>query len=330
MEEDEEDKKSASRQQQGIYCKKANANIFSNIYGYPYEDKNLCINFARIDDISSNNIITFVSFIKRQFCAHKRNVYLLNLHRDIFNKMYLGEKISMLKEDVNMVSIMLGTSRRVLTYSELTKKSMEIFENKLTKSIIDCTVDLTHDDEQHTSVPVYLSKYINVKDLAESNPRFFRFGVYCLGMKLIEQNILSQDYTRNVDMCLFFHTMNGGFISTQLAQLFNIDMIYLDHLGPMENVHRKHFEKSIWDNKNYVIVSDVICLGGEVGRARTIIEYFGGKVSAELCVVDIKTIYRRPKNRISLYTISKEQNLIGYQIKTDLCDICEKENGCDK
>lgn len=85
------------------------------------------------------------------------------------------------------------------------------------------------------------------------------------------------------------------------------------------------FRKSIRDNRNYIIVSDVICLGGEVGRARTIIEYCGGKILGEICLVDIKTIKNRDvANRISLYTVSNECNKIGYTIKTDLCDVCRE------
>lgn len=331
MEEDEENIKNISRQQQGMYCKKANADIFTHIYEYAYEDKNLCIDFNIIEDVFENNLILLVSFIKRQFCAKNRNVYLLNLNKNIYGKMNLGDTCQIIQETDNILSVKLGTARDVMTYSEILNKPRQLFEDKLEKIINECTVELLQEDEVHTSVPVYLSKYINIKKMAESNSRFFRLGIYYLALKLLNQGVLKQDYIYNRDMSLFFHTINGGFIATQLAQLFNIDMVYLDHLGPLENVHRKHFEKSILDSKNYIIVSDVICLGGEVGRAKTIIEYCGGSVSGEVCIVDIKTIENKSMdNRTSLYTVSKEQNSIGYLIRTDLCYECKKEDACDK
>ena len=331
MEEDEEGVKNISRQHQGMYCKKANADIFNQIYKYSFEEKNLCIDFDMIEDVFGNNLILLVSFIKRQFCAQNRNVYLLNLQKNIYNKMNLGEGSQIIQDNNNVISVKLGTGREAMVYSEILGKLRQIFETKLEKIIKQCTIELSRDDEQHTSVPVYLSKYINIKEIAENHPSFFRLGIYYLGLKLMQEGVLAKEYTYNRDVSLFFHTINGGFIATQLAQLFSIDMVYLDHLGPMENVHRKHFEKSILDSKNYIIVSDVICLGGEVGRARTIIEYCGGKVNGEVCIVDIKTIGCKQTNkRISLYTVSKEQNSIGYLIKTDLCYICEKENVCGK
>ena len=43
-------------------------------------------------------------------------------------------------------------------------------------------------------------------------------------------------------------------------------------------------------------------------------------------LVDIKTIQsERLTSRISLYTVSNKCNKIGYTIRTDLCDMCGKE-----
>lgn len=329
-EDDEEGTKNVSYQEQGIYCKKANADIFHYIKQYTYEDKNLCMDFNMIEDVFVNNLITLISFVKKQFCMRNRNVYLLNLKKHIFNKMELKETIQIIQEDENTISVKMGSARDSERYSEIVNKPIKLFEDKLEKTIRKCTVPLSKDDEPHTSVPVYLSQYINIKEMVEKDSQTFRLGIYYLGLKLIQAKILTREYVNNRDINVFFHTINGGFIATQLAQLFSIDMVYLDHLGPVENVHRKHFEKSISDSKSYIVVSDVICLGGEVGRAKTIIEYCGGKISGEVCIVDIKTIEREQKsNRVSLYTVSKEHNCIGYSIKTDLCFGCEVRK-CDK
>lgn len=331
MEEDDNEIKNISRQHQGMYCKKVNADIFNHIYEYIYEDKNLCIDFNYIEDVFGNNLISLVSFIKKQFCTKNKNVYLLNLSKNIFNKMNLRDGYQVILENDITMSVKLGTARDEMSISEIISKPRQLFDDKLIKIIGECTIELSPDEGMHTSVPVYLSKYINIKKMAENNPRFFRLGIYYLGLQLMNQNVLEREYIRNKEISLFFHTINGGFIATQLAQLFYIDMVYLDHLGPLENVHRKHFEKSILDSKNYIIVSDVICLGGEVGRAKTIIEYCGGRVCGEVCIVDIRTIEKKMiNNRISLYTVSKERNSIGYSIRTELCYECTKEGDCGK
>ncbi|MBQ8804691.1 MAG: hypothetical protein IJZ53_13770 [Tyzzerella sp.] len=323
--------KNTSRQKQGIYCRKINADIFEHIYSYPYENKSICIDFKKIEEITENNLVAFVTFIKKQFCAKGKNVYLLNVQKNILEKMNWGDKFQILEETDCIVSGRIGRGKATPQYDQLICEAEEAFREEFGRVVSECTDELNNTNEQHTSVPVYLSKYIDIKKMAESNAGFFRLCIYYLALQMMDKNIIKQECNQNKDISLFFHTMNGGYIAAQLAQLFNVDMVYLDHLGPLGSVHRKHFEKSIADDKNYIIVSDVICLGGEVGRARTIIEYCGGRVGGETCVVDIKTVQNREvDNRASLYTVSKTNNKIDYKIKTDLCAGCEMEGKCNE
>lgn len=316
---------SDARNIKGIYCKKLNADILKNIYDYIYEDKDICIDFERIEEISENNLLGFVSFIKKEFCSKNKSVYFLNLNKKIYDNMNISDIFCAIEDDKEHISGKIGKRENVDTYINLMKRKARLFEEKVENIIIAATEPYAN--EQHTSVPVYLSKYINVKKMIESNSRFIRLAIYYLALKMIDRGIISNNPLENNNLSLFFHTINGGYIATQLAGLFHIDFVYLDHLGPIESVHRKHFEKSIRDNRNYIIISDVICLGGEVGRAKTIIEYCGGKVRGEVSFVDIKSIQsEKLDDRISLYTISKECNRIGYTIKTDLCEMCERRN----
>lgn len=230
-----------------------------------------------------------------------------------------------IKQTGDAISGRVGRTKKTYSYAELVKKRCELYDEKLEQIIQEVTEDNT--SKYHASVPVYLTRYINVKKLVELKPEFFRYLIYELANKMIEQNIVSMNPMENANCNFFFHTINGGYIATQLAELFQMDMVYLDHLGPIESVHRKHFEKSIRDNQNYIIISDVICMGGEVGRARTIIEYCGGRVRGEVCIVDIKTVREEVLNkRVSLYNVSNKHNSIGYMIRTDMCDWCGKED----
>lgn len=319
---------SDARKMRGIYCKKINADVLKNIYEYEYEEKDICIDFSRIEEISDNNIVGLVSYIKKRFCSQNKSVYFLNLDKKIYDKMNIDDVFHIIEQSENALSGSIGKVKNALICEDLMKKKRILYNNKFETMIIDATDECK---KEHTSVPVYLSKYVNLKKMMESNSRLLRLAIYDLALKMIDNGIVSKNPQDNGNISLFFHTINGGYIATQLAELLYVDLVYLDHLGPIESVHRKHFEKSIHDNRNYIIVSDVICLGGEIGRARTIVEYCGGKVLGEICLVDIKTIQsERLANRTSLYTVSNEYNKIGYTIRTDLCkmcDMCRREEG---
>ena len=317
----EEIKKDAKKMQ-GIYSTKVNADILKYIYEYDYESKDIFIDFDKIEDISDNNLLGFFGFLKRKFCVQNKMVYIANLDNKIYERIKGDNKFKIEEERDGKISLIMGNKREYVEIQSLRKKSKIIIDEIVEKMIKNSTEKC---DEIHTSSPVYLSRYINMKKMVADNSILLRYAIYCLANKMIDGNIISNEYNYNRNICLFFQTINGGYIASQIADLFNIDIVYLDHLGPIKSVHKKHFEKCIHDNKKYIIISDVICLGGEVGRARTIIEYCGGTVIGEVCLVDIKTIKNEDiKNRISLYTVSDENNKIEYTIETDLCKLCNR------
>lgn len=313
-----------TRKIKGIYCNKVNADILKNIYNYNYEEKDICIDFVNIEEISENNLMGFVNFIKKRFCSQNKIVYFLNLNKKLYDSMNIDDIFQVIEQEDSVIFGKIGNRRNQMSYQNLKEYQQRLFNIKLEKMIFDATEECSN--SQHKSVPVYLSRYINLKKMVESNSRFLRLAIYYLALKMIKTGIVSCNLLENNNCSLFFHTINGGYIATQLAELFHIDLVYLDHLGPIESVHRKHFEKSICDNRKYIIVSDVICLGGEVGRARTIIEYCGGEIIGEISLVDIRTVKSEmTTKRVSLYTVSNECNKIDYTIRTDLCDMCRKE-----
>lgn len=314
---------SEARKLKGIYCKKVNADILENIYSYKYGKKDICIDFNRIEEMTENNFWSLINFVKMRFCSVNRCAYLLNVHKKIFEKMDLSDIFQRIRETEKTVSWKIGEGRRNVTYDLLNQKQESLLNERI-ENMVDVATEENH-EKRHASVPVYLSKYINVKKMAVSDPEMARLSVYCLALKMIESGIVKDNPTENEDIRLFFHTINGGFIAVQLAELFHMDFVYLDHLGPIEDFHRKHFEKDIQDSWKYVIVSDVICLGGEVGRAGTIIEYNGGMVLGTVCLVDIETVDGESRyKRASLYTVTSEHNKVEYTIETKLCDICKR------
>ncbi len=312
-----------ARKNQGFYCDRVNSFILQNIAIYKCEDKDLCLDFSRIDEFYEKGAPGFYTYLKESFYSKGRAVYFLNLKKDLYDPKEIMGDVQKIAEDTETISFCYSESSVVKSYEELISTQKKLFAEKFERLVVKSTD--TCDDVPHRSVPVYLSKYVNLKKMVDTDVRMLRYAIYVLACKMVAQKIISEDYNLNRDVSLFFQTLNGGYVATQLAELFGVDMVFLDHLGPKKTVHRKSFEKYIKDNSKYIVVADVICLGGEIGRARTIIEYLGGRVLSEICLVDIRTVQSTSiENRISLYTVSNDCNKIQYMIKTDLCELCGK------
>lgn len=314
----EPQEKSEARKMYGMYCRTANAAVLQEIYDQEYVSFNLCLDFDGITELAENNCNTLCSFVNNSFCARNRTVYFINLCYDL--KVMLDKNFAGKCDLQKAGDVWYGIAGEQIEYSceSLMKLEDDLFYEQLEEMVKNATV-CQAEEIKHASVPVHLSKYINVKKMLETDPRFFRFSIYKLAVSMMRKGLMSEKKWDNKNPNFFFQTINGSYIAVQLARLFNTHMVYMDHLGPMEMVYRKHFEKSIRDGGDYIIIADVICLGGEVGRAKTIIEYCGGRVAGEVCIVDIQTLKDTgTENRVSLYTVSKENNKIGYTISTDL------------
>lgn len=313
---------------QGVYAKDITANVLYEIQKSKLWDKNLVLNFNNIKSISGNNVVYLFNEIVKEFCAKEKQVYFINICEEIFKQM--KEMLMKYKSYIRhkgKIYYILTASKRYSNFPISLRKNENSFNelyNKRLEGMIEQYSE-TYDGKSHFSSPVYLSKYINVKKMIENESLFFNFCIYKLAVEMINKKIISDQQYNNKDMFLFFHTLNGSYISTQLAMITKINMVYLDHLGPIESLHKKHFEKCISDNCEYIIVSDVICLGSEVSRAKTIIEYNGGQVKGVACIADIRTTNDSPNpSKASLYTVNNEHNKIDYTIQTELCRNCKK------
>lgn len=314
---------SDAKKNKGMYCNSIDTNTLTKLYEYPFEGKDLCLFFDRITAVANpNSLVRLIAYVKNQFCSKNRNVYFVNVNKQVFEVLNEDQSISHLNQDGDLIFGKIGNNKNEYEYHTLISKQRELFQVKLEEMIYAATE--SWEEGLHVSVPVYITKYINFKHMVDSNLSFVRLIIYKLGIKLIENEIMYEDPKANDNIVIFFHTINGGFIATQLAELFQINSVFLDHLGPIAGVHKKHFEENISDTKQYIVVSDIICLGGEVGRARTIIEYCGGQVICELCLADIRTVKNTENNRIALYTITDKCIKIQYMIKTELCNLCQQ------
>lgn len=183
-----------------------------------------------------------------------------------------------------------------------------------------CIMNATEEKSKNESSPaIILSKYINVKTLFEAN-KIAYFLIYLLISAILSKQIfgnLSCGKTR-----LMFYTLNGCAISSIVAEILNVELTCIDHLGPIY----RHFRlptDSIIEGEEYLLVADVICIGSEVARAKCLVEAFGGKIVGWISLVDVGIFRDDNKAHFSLYNVKDSGNKIGYTIQTALCEGCD-------
>lgn len=201
-------------------------------------------------------------------------------------------------------------------YSLYQKKLLERMEDSESKYITDRSADL---EQQYShSSNVNLPKYINIKAFIEKKEISF-LGLYLLCKKAKQMKLFPD---KDNQPLLFFSSMAGSYLASVLSKLADVDMVFLNHLGPKKKLYRELHKEQLLADRDYLIVSDVVCLGAEIERAKTLIEHAGGKLKGILSVVLVEVVSNRlDKNIISLLTLTRDNNTIKYQIITDFPEI---------
>lgn len=201
-------------------------------------------------------------------------------------------------------------------YSLYEQKLIKKMENSSSKYIDDRS-DKPDKQYSHSS-NVNLPKYINIKAFIEEKEISF-LGLYLLYKKAIQSGLFKD---KNNPPLLFFSSMAGSYLASILSKLADVDMVFLNHLGPKQKLYRELHKEQLLADRDYLIISDVVCLGAEIERAKTLIEHAGGKLIGILSVVSVEVVANRfDKNTISLLSLTKGNNTIEYQIITDFPEI---------
>lgn len=200
-----------------------------------------------------------------------------------------------------------------------TLDSLEIFEEKLLETIIKFNTSCEEKPHLHASSSVYLTSYIDIKKMISLETSFVMFCLYNLALKIKKAWIKTID-DRPILVC---QNLNSSFITSILSNLLKLDVIILDHVGPINTVYST-LNNKIEEEKKYIIVSDVVCLGTEVKIAKNLIAFLGGKVIGNISIVKLDTLNNEdiPNEKIeniSVFNINKENNSkIKFKIKTAL------------
>ena len=258
-------------------------------------DENIVLDFQGEKLVGAQNNIE-----KRVRACITEKVYIINLSQELKEKFKLDE----LKERENISDY------------------LSVFEERK----FDFVIAIRETQSYESANGVILSKYINIKRLIENNNQFFMWS-YMLCNNLI-QNGLFKKYNKNEyrKPILLAHTLNGVCIATMISKLMNLEMIYVDHLGPHNRITGINFLENFQAYQNYLLVVDFVCQGNEILRAQNIVEFIGGKYIGFIGMIklDISKISESQSNeeviKETVIKISSKEAVekIEYTIETKL------------
>ena len=211
------------------------------------------------------------------------------------------------------------------TLSTVILKTEELFTNEFIKYLIKHSIDnegynkinnkipIISDFIPHISSSVYITKYIDVKRMISDDKAFFIYCLYKLSL-IVRKQWLAKKPT------LVCQNLNSSYIASILSSFLKFDILVFDKLGPTNKIYST-LDNKIETDKEYLIVSDVVALGTEMKIAKSLITFLGGKYLGNISLIRIETLHPEVKqygNTSSLFTISKDNNPIEYQILTEL------------
>ncbi len=172
--------------------------------------------------------------------------------------------------------------------------------------------------QPHTSSYIYLTSYVDIKKFISYEKEFMLFSIYKLALK-IQEEWAEKLANKPILVC---QSMNSAYIVSVLSNLLKLDILILDKIGPIYKIYNT-LEKTIDQNREYIVVSDLVCLGTEVKIVKSLIQFIGGKYLGNVSIIKTETLGKadilRQDATIAVFSINKSNNReLGYNIKTDL------------
>lgn len=206
---------------------------------------------------------------------------------------------------------------------EVNIQSVDLFEEMFVSYLKSHVKHNPDEPFYHHSSSVYLSTYINTKSMISADKGFFIYALYHLALKMKNnwsEIIGSQEAYRSDKLTLICQNLNSSYIASILSSFLKLDILVLDKLGPINKLYST-LDNKIVEEKNYIVVSDVVCLGTEIKIAKSLITFLGGKYLGNVSIIRIDTLDASTKifdDTECVFRIRKGNNPINYQIKTAL------------
>lgn len=164
---------------------------------------------------------------------------------------------------------------------------------------------------------VYVNKYINVKSL------FMNYNYMILVVKGLKELVKTKFKSDLSDAILLGVSNNGIILANLLSYELQIPVQSLNRLGPVYCLDKQTDRNNQFNNNKYILISDVVCMGGEYKMANGIVDILGSKLLGGICVVKIRDVYRNQRES-NVYALLDDINglevdgeRIGYRIYVD-------------
>lgn len=148
---------------------------------------------------------------------------------------------------------------------------------------------------------VYVNKYINVKSL------FLNYNYMVLVVKGLKELIKTKFKSDLSDSILLGVSNNGIILANLLSYELQIPVQSLNRLGPVYCLDKQTDRNKQFSNNKYILISDVVCMGGEYKMAKGIVDILGSKLLGGICVVKIHDVYRNDR-KSNVYALLDDVN----------------------
>lgn len=262
----------------------------------------------------------------------KKNIIILASEKlkNAFSKQKLGVCEVYGNEAEKLFSIVFSEEGELYTFFQLVKQQMREGDSRLFFHQLILTQFFYYDIKNNPqysfekgnlkyleSSNVYVNKYINVKSL------FLNRNYMVLVVKDLKEVIKREFKSDTEELVLLGVSNNGIILANLLSYELQVPVQSLNRLGPIYCLDKKIDRNNRFSNKKCVLVSDVVCMGGEYKMAQGIIDILGATLLGGVCVVKIRDIYRNQKEKnvfallddINRLEVNSEK--IGYQIYVD-------------
>ncbi len=279
--------------------------------------RNLILNFEGVEAIQ-NNLLPKISEIRKL----NPNLVFINIKSSLIKELGLDNLFNnsnnQIDGDGNFDDIYVSETLKLEYYKTIN----EIFEKKFLELLIyEYIDDISIDQSFHSSSSIYLHRWININNFISNDKPFFIYAIYQLAIKTYTKwkNLFQID--ESYKPILVCQNLNSSYISSILSNLLKTDILILDQIGPINKMYST-LDSKIENNKNYLVVSDLVCLGTEVKIAKSLIEFLGGNYLGNISIIRIQTIdpkHEPFRKSECVFTVDRSNNEdIGYVIITDL------------
>lgn len=308
---------------QGIYIASLQFETVNRLFNFVNEGdfrsyNNIVLDFKNLEHIQPNILKKIIEIRDLKF-----KLIFLNVDNKIDESLSLKtiENIKNIINDKNGYDIFYFFTDNENEMYDIDIRSEKIFYEEFKKLLKDEYI--VEYQKPHASSFVYLHSFIDLKKFISNERPFIYYVLYRLAIKIKEK---WQKELIN-DPILVGQSLTSTFIVSILSKLLKLDILVFDKIGPITKLYNK-LEKHNFENRKYIIVSDLVCLGTEVKITKNLIEFSGGKYLGNVSIVKIETLTRedlRLENvdrTISVFSISEYNNQeLKYYIYTNLKEL---------